>query len=534
MTQPQNVFDVLERFREALLKQDEFALRRLIDNYRIIYGRLADKIDALLLEIDAKGGVTRGQLVRMQRYKDLAKQTAEELQRFGALTEAELFNAERVGIELGNAHARGVLSALTPGTRATFNTLPTEAIQTLTGFLAPQSPLLNRVRQLAPITTDLVLETLQEAVALGYNPRKTAGILRSAYGQGLTDSLRMTRTVQLYSYREATRATYITNGVEKWIWSAKLDDRTCMSCVAMHGSIHPVTERLNDHYNGRCAMVPVVEPFGPIIKDGAGEEWFNKQSQERQIKMMGKGKYEAWQAGEFGIGDLSTGRQDAVYGEMRTVPPLKDLIGKGATTNADIDEPFVYRELLPRDEVRWPSNSIPKYNEMSDKWINNLDEKELKAVQDYTGPLYGRMNDNIKWGELGERELSFLSAAEKAPIVNGEILWRGINPKSGYDTVQEYLERMRGRIGQTLTWDVFSSASLDAEMASQFGNTVFEIKSKTARYINSGSKYYKTDKDESEAVFMPGSTFRIIDVFRGTFSTLFGQEERWIIQLEEI
>ena len=140
----------------------------------------------------------------------------------------------------------------------------------------------------------------------------------------------MTRTVQLYSYREATRANYIANSdvVEGWIWHADLSPTTCAECIAMHGTFHANDETLNDHHNGRCSMIPVVKGFDRITEEGAGEAWFNAQPESVQRDMLGPGKYEAWKEGQFDFSQLVSTQNDPVYGEMRVEATLKELLGE--------------------------------------------------------------------------------------------------------------------------------------------------------------------------------------------------------------
>ena len=260
-------------------------------------------------------------------------QTGQELQGFQSLTRVEMEQAARLGVQLGEQNARMFLAAALSGNpdariAAVFHKLPTEAITQLLGFLDQGGPLVARINELAPYTTKLVSDKLVEAVARGYNPRKTAAIIQNAYGNGLTDALRMTRTVQLYSYRESSRASYAANGdvLSGWQWYAQLDGLTCMSCVANHGKIFPMSEPLNDHYNGRCAMLPVTNQFGAYVPENAGEEWFNGLSEAEQRNQMGKGKHEAWKDGKFGFEQLVSERDDAVYGPMKTAATLKEVV----------------------------------------------------------------------------------------------------------------------------------------------------------------------------------------------------------------
>jgi hypothetical protein len=138
----------------------------------------------------------------------------------------------------------------------------------------------------------------------------------------------MTRTVQLWSYREATRANYLNNSdvVEGWIWWAYLPGEPCMACIAQHGTFHTLDETLDDHYNGRCTMIPVV-PGMPAIVEETGEEWFGNLPEGKQQELMGKEKHEAWKGGAFGFGELAGKHTDDVYGQMTTETPLWQLLG---------------------------------------------------------------------------------------------------------------------------------------------------------------------------------------------------------------
>jgi hypothetical protein len=325
-----DVITLAEQYSAALLKHDTAALNRIINAYGAIYQRLDDKITALTLEIGEQAP-TAGQVARMARFTSLIEQTNNELTDFQGYLKTEVNSQARGAIGMGVNDAARLVGASATGDAvvlAGFNRLPTRAIEKLLGFLDPSGPLYARINLLAPTTADLVRQKILEGVGLGFNPKKIAAQIQNAFGQGLTDALRMTRTVQLYSYREAKRATYIANSdvVSGWYWFAHLSGNCCMSCVAQHGTFHSNTERLNDHYNGKCTDIPAVAGFdNPITQDG--EAWFSQQDEAQQRSMMGAQYYQAWKGGAFGIGDLSKESPDDVYGQMRSVAPLYDLLG---------------------------------------------------------------------------------------------------------------------------------------------------------------------------------------------------------------
>jgi hypothetical protein len=326
-----NVIELSAKFRAALEKQDAAALQRLITAYGDIYKNLQGQVDYLAQVIE-NGEYTRTQFIKLARYQDLLTQTGEKLRDFQGGLAMEIASIGRETVATGEMQARMLLSATVignPSIAGQFQKLPAEAIQSLLGFLDPKGPLYNRIKMLAPTTVDGISQALLDGLTRGLGAKDIAGNITRAFGMGLTDALRMTRTVQNYSYREANRASYVANSdvVSGWQWFAQLDNVCCMSCVSQHGTIHSVDETLNDHHNGRCAMIPVVKGFGPVIPEEAGKVWFDKLNEGTQKNMMGAGKLQAYQNGLFDWSGLSTTYQDDIYGEMRRETNLKDLLG---------------------------------------------------------------------------------------------------------------------------------------------------------------------------------------------------------------
>ena len=232
---------------------------------------------------------------------------------------------------------------LRPAVAAIWNRLPAEAVETLMGFLRPGSPLHDAlVNQLGPTVAQGVADALLDGLAMGYNPRKVASIIRKTLGQSLTWALRTARTSMLWAYRESTRASYLANGdiVTGWIWYAELGPRTCMACIAQHGTLHPNTETLNDHHNGRCAMLPVTKTWAelgfPGIPDTnpqvqSGRDWFASLSPaQQQAFMPSQAMWNAWQQGAVGWDVLVGSHDDPVYGAMLHLPSLKAILGDDA------------------------------------------------------------------------------------------------------------------------------------------------------------------------------------------------------------
>lgn len=342
------VIEAAERFREQLLRGERAQARRYVEAYSQIVRGLQGQIEALAAELATMEEPTAWKVARLKRWLDLRGQIAREIGRFGAFVDTDLQTLVGQQVALGLQHAEqltlaGLPEELAAGLRTQWNRLPAEAVLRLMGFLSPGSPLHDAlVEQLGESVADQVGRALLRGVTLGWNPRKIASWMARELGQGLTWALRTARTAQLWAYREASRASYVANSdiVEGWIWHAKLGDgRTCMSCIAMHGTVHEPGEVLNDHHNGRCAMVPLTVSWETLGLRGlpdtrptvqAGRDWFDGLSAAEQQRYMGRSMWQAWQEGKVGWDDLSKEHEDAVYGLMRVMPSLRELLGDGA------------------------------------------------------------------------------------------------------------------------------------------------------------------------------------------------------------
>lgn len=202
------------------------------------------------------------------------------------------------------------------------------------------------VNGLLPHYSDRIGAVIINGQANGLNPREVAAqIMRLFVGDGganpalRADIERLTRTLQVYASRRATGQVYRATGIEQWIWSAALDDRTCMMCVAMHGTVHELEREpyLNDHHNGRCAMVPVNERVrelgfsGAIPRYETGVQWLAGQPASRQRLILGPTLYDAYVDGSFVFSPdkVTTTYTNPLFGEMRRPDTITNILGAG-------------------------------------------------------------------------------------------------------------------------------------------------------------------------------------------------------------
>ena len=297
----------------TLNKQEQKYTNQLIAAFKINYQQVQPYIRNVELLIEANPKITQAEIKKSPEFKKLIKTTEKELNSFTEYAKTTLAIAIDAGALLALSAVKDIgLAPVAPS-----------ALDIVTRFLQPDTTLYERIGLWAGNARQGVIDAIIEGVGLGNNPRKIAASIVKAYGVELTDALRASRTVQLWAYRESTRLNYIANGVKYWIWYASLDEKTCASCMVMHGTKHPVTETMDDHYNGRCAMLP--EGAEAVITQ-TGEQYFNSLSSELQDKYFGKAKAAAIRDGKIEFAKLSKQVADPVYGHMRVEASLKDLI----------------------------------------------------------------------------------------------------------------------------------------------------------------------------------------------------------------
>jgi hypothetical protein len=325
-----DVLQLADRFKVQVAARDEKALQILIDAYQTIYKRLQGDIDALVYKM-AQKPLTADQVRRLDEYTRLMGHLEEEMKRYEAFVHVSISGNTTREIGIGIADAERMIKSAAGDIYAGvgMTRVPVEVVQEILGFLDPAGPLYKRLDKLSDTVKAEVTDAILQGIGVGDNPRTTARVIASitdGVGLGLTDSMRMMRTAQLYSYREANRASYVANNdvVMGWSWYAHLAT-ACMSCLAMHGTEHTLDETLDDHHNGECVMVPIVLGGGNMVKQ-SGEDWFSQQPEAVQRKRMGSTKWQAWQDEKFKFSQLSVQREDPVYGRMRSEAALKDLV----------------------------------------------------------------------------------------------------------------------------------------------------------------------------------------------------------------
>jgi SPP1 gp7 family putative phage head morphogenesis protein len=331
--QPGRVQRVIEDYRRQVMAQDAAQMTVLARRWLVVERGLEAQLEALAREaadLRAKGTpVTAQRLYQMERYRNLLAQARSETLKYQKWA-AELITGEqrdlaRLGIESSRAMIRE--SYLEAGKAvARFNWLPVEAVESMIGYAGNGAPLYDLLIESYPDTIEELTKTLIRSTAQGINPRQTAKAMAEAMSGNLQRSLVIARTEQLRAFRNAATIQMRESGVvEGWIWRSAKQDRTCLACLAMDGTVYDLNEELDDHPNGRCFKQPLIQGLKPIETQSSAD-WFNGLDEETQQSMMGEVRYEAWKQGQFRFEDLAIRRSSEEWGSHVAVAPLEALL----------------------------------------------------------------------------------------------------------------------------------------------------------------------------------------------------------------
>jgi len=324
------VIEVMKQFKLDLLAREQVQMQNMARQWLGLEDALESQIQAMADELarEAAEGraISQAKLWRMKRYQSLQAQLQQELAAYTQYAEGLIVENQAQLGALGIQHATTATQVSMPGLGIYFDVLPISAIENMVGLAGDGSPLKALLKatwgdSAAGLTNELIRST-----ALGINPRETARRMRQGATQGLNRMLNIARTEQLRVYREASRQQYEYSGVvEGFKRLATHDDRVCLACLMAEGETYSVREQLRDHPSGRCTAVPIVVGM-PEVRWELGQDWFRQQDPAIQARMLGKKRYDAWQAGQFKLDQLVTVRRDSTWGDSVQVTPLKDLI----------------------------------------------------------------------------------------------------------------------------------------------------------------------------------------------------------------
>lgn len=159
----------------------------------------------------------------------------------------------------------------------------------------------------------------------GKTPEQIVLDMKQSATSGLNQAITTGRTEYNRAHREALTEQYRQSGAIAGFRRMAYKPTACFACLMLDGEWLEKESDLEDHPNGRCMAVPFRSKDDPIPWM-TGADWFLAQDAEKQMRILGKGRYEAWKAGEIpSLRDIVYVKQNETWGGCPTVRTLKEL-----------------------------------------------------------------------------------------------------------------------------------------------------------------------------------------------------------------
>lgn len=333
-----NIQQIIERsdWRQTLANDYQGTANRLLTAYARSLPDLRTMAEGFVrrLEQDTENPLSTKAAGGTQEYRDLLKAVQIEMTDFSRLLRTEVGRLAD-GAVIAGADGALEMATSTAGhlqtlVQSSWNRVAPESLRTLIGYVDSDA-FRQKIDTFGEKATQNVADLILTGVAQGKGPRVIAGMLRNWLAVPYVWADNTVRTAQLYSYREANHLSFEANPdvLNGWVWIASLGDtRTCMSCIAQHGSIHPLSDRLNDHHRGRCVPAPWVKGTTWPQTIINGPTWFESLTDDVQKLYMGGALYNAWKAGAIGWDGMSQHYHDDVYGDMLRRVSVNGALGE--------------------------------------------------------------------------------------------------------------------------------------------------------------------------------------------------------------
>ena len=315
-------------FRRDLLQLERSAASDMVRAYGASWTRVEARVSALWQEVtalrEAGEDVPPVRLMQLDRYLRLQDEITAELRRFAQYADGSVTATQMAAVDMAQQHAPRLISAVASDAELAgleqfidFAHAPRGAIEALVGYARGGTPLGRLLDAIPGQVNGSVRDTLIAGLTLGQNPRETAQQVRRAFGTGLARALNISRTETLRAYRSATLLDYQANDdiLEGWVWSAACDQRTCVTCFALHGRVFKLNRQMPAHPSCRCSLTPLLKKaYRGDYEPARGPDLFARAAPEIQRAVLGPGAYAAYQRGRVQIENFVSFRRSREWG----------------------------------------------------------------------------------------------------------------------------------------------------------------------------------------------------------------------------
>lgn len=317
-------------YRQQLLQREESARRTMARKWFVVQQGIDADTRALLSAIQARGIASPNELYRLERYAAFMRQTEARIADYTAAAQAD--TADLVGWAAlhGGEAAEDMLAGTAAGAGAALTKQSGKAVEQMVARVTVGHAA-EAFRGIPLQMAGKVADVLVAAIGRGQHPTKTAREIRAITGQTLYQAQRIARTETMTAYRDSNIDAWSSSDtVQGWMWQSATDGRTCPVCWGMHGQWFLRSTPFETHVMCRCVPVPMTEGAYALSQKGwdmrTGDERFALLPEDEKRRILGPGRYEAYQQG-IPLKDMVRRTSDPVWGGGRGLIPLRELPG---------------------------------------------------------------------------------------------------------------------------------------------------------------------------------------------------------------
>lgn len=354
------IFRAIEAQREAINRSEKALLRKMtrlwLEPYLHLNQQVQDLMKAIRAQIDRGEPVTPQYVYSLSRYREMRAQAVDIIRRYNQAAAGVISGAEADAVKIGDANAKELVNIAAAGSPM-WTRVNQRETRIMSGMLSEVSPLRTLLEKSYSEYMNRIEGVLLTGMASGQGSQWIADQLSEAGQIPLKRALTIARTEVNRAYRSANLETMRESNAVIGYRRMCYPPTACFACLMMDGEFYEKNSSFSDHPNGKCSAVPVTRHFDPIDQPGweRGQEWFARQDEATQRKLMGAGRFDLWQQGKVGLRDMVYIKENPLWGGSPTMRTLEELNfgyrGKDIPASKILEASFSVRYLSKTDDL---------------------------------------------------------------------------------------------------------------------------------------------------------------------------------------
>ena len=325
------IVQAIKAQRAAVARGEKQLLRDLarlwvVPSYRYLQQQVTDLMSVIQAQRDQGQPVWIGHIHSLERYQTMMEQARRTIDGYNRAALGRISGAEADAVRIGGDNGRQLINLAEPDAPV-WTRVNQRETRILSGMLSEASPLSALLNKSWGQSKAGIEEALTIGVSTGQGSAWIADQMMKAVNIPYQRAQLIARTEVNRAYREANveamRETRVARGFRRMCYPPT----ACFACLMLDGEIYSVGAQPCDHPNGKCSFVPVTKHFDPA-KDPSwerGQDWFSRQDEETQRRIMGAGRFELWKQHGVDPKSMVYIKDNPIWGGSPTARPIQEI-----------------------------------------------------------------------------------------------------------------------------------------------------------------------------------------------------------------